>query len=111
MAIFADGVAYQTNTVTTAAHLVFTGNSTGLAALSPAVTLKDITIVNTGAVNIFLGSSSVTAATGLILRPGNQVTIQGWTETSGTTTYDVYGITSSGTTTTEAALATVVAVS
>lgn len=107
MAIFADGPAYQTNTVTTAAHVVFSANATALAALSPAVALHDVTIINTGTVTIYLGQpTNVTAATGIPLAPGQQITINGYTATSGTTTNDIWGITSAGTTTTEAGLAT-----
>jgi len=107
VAIFGTGIALQTNTVTSSAHLVWTANSTALAALSPAITVHDVTIINTGSVTVYLGTSSVTAATGLALPSGAQLTYNGYVATTGTTTNDIYGITSSGTTTTEAALATV----
>jgi hypothetical protein len=111
VAIFDSGSdAFQTSTPGTAATLVFGGSTATLAGLSPAVTLRDVTIINTGATTCFVGSSSVTAAAGLPLKAGQQVTIQGWTTTTGTTTNDIYAITSSGTTTCNAGLATVAAV-
>lgn len=72
-------------------------------------TLRDLTIINTGTVTCFVGTSSVTASTGLRLDPGQQLTIQG-SNTVGSTNWNLYAITSSGTTTVEASLASQVAV-
>lgn len=104
MAIFANGVATQTSAPGTSATAVFNPNSTALAALSPAVALHDVTIINTGSVNVALGSSTVTATTGLILKPGQQLTIQGWLATSGNAAGEIYGIVASGTGACEAGL-------
>jgi len=75
-------------------------------------TLRDLTIVNNGAVTCFVGTSSVTATTGVPLAPGQQLTIQGSqaVASSGNTSWNLYAITASGTTTIEASLATVVSV-
>jgi hypothetical protein len=101
----------QTNSVGSGAAVdVFTANATAFAALSPAVTLHDVTIINVGPATVYLGSSSVTAATGLALKAGQQATIQGWTATTGTTTNDVWAITSSGTAEVIGALATLASV-
>lgn len=98
MAIFANGVADQTSAPTSSSTVVWNPNSTALAALSPAVTLHDVTIVNTGSVTVYLGSfSAVTAVTGFALKAGQQVTVQGFTATSGNAAGEIWGITSSGT--------------
>jgi hypothetical protein len=113
MAIFdAGSPAYQTQSyVGGTAVLVWSGTVTALAGISPAVTLRDVTIQNTGSNVIYLGGSSVTTA-GLYLPPGGQVTIQGWAGTSNTTTRDIYGIavSSSVTSSTAAGLATLASV-
>lgn len=113
MAIFdAGSPAYQTTaSVGTTATLIWSGTFTALAGISPAVSLRDITIVNTGSNPIYVGGSSVTTAA-LYVPAGGQVTIQGWTATSNTTTRDIYaivlgvGLTSS----TQAGLATLASV-
>jgi hypothetical protein len=90
-------------------------NTTGTPIGSPTVdfptgaTLTAITLINVGAVNCFLGTSAVTAATGLILKPGEQLTIQNGTHVvaeTGTTSWNLYAITASGSTTVEVSLAT-----
>lgn len=103
MALFATGVASQSTTLPsggTTATIVWDPNSTALAALSPAVTLKDVTLLNAGANLCWLGQSSVTTTTGVPLSPGQQVTIQGSTYTSGSTTGRIYAICGAGTATT-----------
>jgi hypothetical protein len=113
MAIFDVGSpAYQaTALIGGTAVLIWSGTVTALAGISPAVTLKDLTIINTGANVCWVGGSSVTSAA-LPLLAGQQVTIQGWTGTSNTTTTDVYAICASGaaTTSTVAGLATLASV-
>lgn len=102
-------------TVTSSATQIF--NTSGTPISSPAAptlfstgaNLGSLTIVNTGAVNAFIGTSAVTAATGLILKPGEQLTLQNATHLvgeTGATSWNVYGITSSGSTTVEVGLAT-----
>lgn len=97
MAIFdAGSPAYQTTaTVGGTAVRIWSGTFTALAGISPAVTLRDITILNTGANTLWVGGSSVTTAA-LPLLPGQQVTVQGWSATSNTTTNDIFAIAASG---------------
>lgn len=99
--------------VTTAATQVY--NTTGTPISGPTVdfptgaNLGQITLINVGSVNCFLGTSAVTAATGLILKPGEQLTIENGTHLAaetGTTSWNLYAITASGSTVVEAALAT-----
>jgi hypothetical protein len=96
---------------------IWSGTVSALAAVSPAVTLHDITIVNTGVGVLWLCSGSATAvssagSTGLAVPAGAQLTIIGWTTTSGTSTNDIWGIgqTNSGTVTAIAGLATLASV-
>jgi hypothetical protein len=104
-------------TVTSSATQIY--NTTSYTAVGGTVysfpvgaTLRDITIVNTGTVTCFIGTSAVTAATGVPLRAGEQLTIQGShvQAESGATSWNLYAITASSTTTIEASLATQVAV-
>lgn len=107
MAIFANGPAYQTASIGTSAALVFNPNSTALQATNVVGSaLRNVTIVNTGAATVFLGTSSVTAATGLALAAGQQLTIEGYSAVAGNATGAIYGITSSGTAFVEAGLET-----
>lgn len=96
MALFAGGSAtVQTNTIGGTAHLIWTSNSASLGSVSPAATIHDVSIINTGTATCWVGGSSVTTAA-LPLLPGQQVTVQGWTSTTGVTTQDIYGITIGG---------------
>jgi len=105
VAIYANGPAYQSTSVTNSATLVFGGSITTLAAITPAVTLKNVTLFNSGTTTAFIGGSSTTSAA-LPLAPGQQVLIEGYSTTSGTTTHDLYAITAAGTTTINAGLTT-----
>jgi hypothetical protein len=88
--------AYQTTAlIGGTAVLIWSGTFTALAGISPAVTLRDVSIINTGANVLYIGGSSVTTAA-LYLPPGAQVTVQGWAGTSNTTTRDIYAIATSG---------------
>lgn len=113
MAIFdAGSPAYQTTaSIGGTAVLVWSGTFTALAGISPAVTVRDITVVNTGANNLWVGGSSVSTV-GMFLPPGGQLTVQGWSATSNTTTRDVYAVAASGaaTSSTAAGLATLASV-
>lgn len=101
-------------TVTSSATQIF--NTTGTPISSPSVNftagvnLGTLTLINTGQANCWVGTSSVTATTGLLLKPGEQLTIQNGThiaaESGAATSWNLYAITASGTTTVEAALAT-----
>lgn len=112
MAIFSVGSpAYQAASGSTTAVKIWSGTASALAALSPAVTLRDFTVVNTGTVTIYVGGSSVAgAATGAPVPAGAQLTIQGWTATSNTSTNDVWAISAAGNWTTESSLATLASV-
>lgn len=101
MAIFdAGSAAYQGPTsVGGTAVLIWSGTATALAAVTPAVTLRDITVQNVGSFTCYVGGSSVTTAA-MPVPAGAQLTIQGWTATSNKTTNDVFAITTSGATAT-----------
>lgn len=111
MPIFdAGSPAYQSASVGQSAALIWSGTASALAGITPAVTLRDITIINTGTATVFIGGSLVTA-TAFPLGPGQQMTVQGWTATSNKTTNDIFGICSAGTTVvTTAGLATLASV-
>lgn len=115
MAIFESNLVQQT-TITTAAlvwdpsYTTVNGTAFGpfgvVTVQTPAQTLRDVTIVNTGANTVWLGGSTVTAATGLALPAGAQITYNGYVATAGQTAGRIYGISTSGTTV-EVGLATV----
>lgn len=104
------------STVTNSATQVYSSTSVTVGSTTytfPAgVVLHDLTIINTGSTTCYLGSSTVTSSTGLPLKPGEQLTIQGQVTaaTSGVLGWNIYAITASGTTTMEASLATVAVV-
>lgn len=105
MAIFANGAATQSNSVGTSSVKIFDVAHSGIPT---GVTLKDVTIVNTGLVAMFLGSfTAVTAVTGLRLDPGDQITFNGYSHAQGDTTGNIFAITASGTTSALTGLATV----
>lgn len=104
MAIFGSNI--QTTSVGNTAAAVFNPNAAPFSTL--AGPLKDVTIENTSStVSVFLGSSSVTAATGLVLGPGQQITYEGFSTATGSGGTALYAITSSGTAVVVAGLATV----
>lgn len=102
MAIFATNP--QSATVTNSATKIFDSTSSNYVT---GATLKDLTILNTGTTSVYLGQSTVTSSTGLLLQAGTQVTYNGYSHAKSDTTGDVYAITASGTSTTLAGLATV----
>jgi hypothetical protein len=104
MGIFAASTVQNTAPGSGGTTKIFDANSSLYAA---GATLTDVTIVNAGTVTVFLGSSTVTAAHGLRLDPGVQVTLNGYRHVKGDTNGDIYAITSSGTGAVEAGLATV----
>ena len=94
MAIFDVGSpAYQANSLGTTASIVWSGTAPAIGSVSPAAVVRDLTIINTGTATCYLGGTGITttATTGFALAPGVQVTLQGWTATTGTSTNDVYG--------------------
>lgn len=86
MAIFEGNIVQNNTSVGTIASLIWNPENTSsttfgpLGSVSSTAVLKDVTIVNTGTVNVYVGSGSAAAATttGLLLPVGGQVTIQGY---------------------------------
>jgi hypothetical protein len=116
MAIFAASPpAYQTTaSVGSSATQIYNTTSVTVNSVTysfpTGVTLSELTIVNTGTVTCYVGTSSVTATTGTPLKSGEQMTIRGnghLQAESGNSSWNLYAITASGTTTIEAGLATV----
>jgi hypothetical protein len=116
MAIFNSSTpSYQgPTTVSNSATQIY--NTTGTPISDPTVefptgaALSEITVINTGTVTCWVGASSVTDATGTPLKSGEQLTIRGnghVAAESGTSSWNLYAITASGSTTVEASLATV----
>ena len=103
MGIFASSSVQVSSVGSGATVKIFDTTSSKYAT---GATLRDVTIINTGSVTIFLGSSTVTAAHGLPLPAGVQITYTGYSHVKGDTTGDIYAITSSGSATVEAGLAT-----
>lgn len=104
MAVFANSAATQTATVTNSATLIFDSDASGIPT---GAAIGDVTVVNTGATTIFVGSASVSATTGLRCPAGAQITITGFGALQSSTNYDIYAITASGTSTTLSGPATV----
>lgn len=102
MSIFGPNV--QTSSVGTSAVAVFNPNAAPFS--TDAGPLKDVIFLNTGSVTVFLGSASVTAATGLQLLAGQQLTYNGFSTPAGASGTALYAITSSGTSTVLTGLAT-----
>lgn len=95
MAIFANSAATQaTASVGTSATQIFNPSASGIPS---GASLGDITVINTGSTTFFVGQSTVTASTGLRVPPGAQVTVSGFGAKQGSSTYSIYAITSSGT--------------
>jgi hypothetical protein len=93
MAIFATG-SVQSSAVADTSSKVFDTTSSLYAT---GAYLTNLTIVNTGANSIYVGSfTGVTAITGLLLNPGSQLTFHGYSHVKGDTTGDVYAICASG---------------
>jgi hypothetical protein len=104
--------ASQGTTVSTSAVQVYNNSSYGGATFPTSTTLSNLTVMNTGTATCFVGTSTVSATTGVPLAPGQQLVIIGnqTAGTSGNTSWNLSAITSAGTTTTEASLATLVSV-
>lgn len=69
--------------------------------------LRDITVVNSGTALMYVGGTSVSTTTGMLVPAGGQLTVQGWLGTSGAATNDVFAIAAyaTGATTANAGLA------
>lgn len=110
MGIFnATGATYQVTTVTSSATQIYNTLGPSSTGITAGTALANLTIVNSGTVNVFLGSSSVTAATGLVLFPGQTLVIQGSTVAAGSgSLWNLYGITSSANNVVEVGLSSIV---
>lgn len=114
MPIFNSGLpSYQTTaTVDTTLNGIQIYSTTGTNGVDfPAgTTLGALTIMNTGTVTCYYGQSGVSASTGTPLKPGEQVTIRGVghvAKETGSTSWNLYAITASGSTSITASLDTV----
>lgn len=99
MAIFANGVATQTTaSVGNTSVKIFNASLSGIPT---GAAIGDVTVINTGSTTIFVGSfTGVTAITGVRVPPSGQLTINGFGAVQGSTNYDIYAITASGTSST-----------
>jgi len=88
-------------------------NTTGTPISSPTVNftagaqLASITVTNVGSVKCWVGISAVSVTTGVPLQAGESITITNGSHKaaeSGTSSWNLYAITASGTTLVEAAL-------
>jgi len=108
--------AYQgPTTVTATATQIFNTTSVTIGSntytFPTGTNLAQITMINVGSNNCWIGTSSVTATTGLLLKPGEQLTIENGThlaaESGAATSWNLYAICASTLTTTiEVSLAT-----
>lgn len=103
MAIFAASTQ-TTTSVGNSATQVFNSNASFVAS---GASVTNVTVVNAGSVDCFLGQSGVTSSTGLRLPAGAQVTFHNWSYPKNTAAANIYAITASGTTTVLSGLATV----
>jgi hypothetical protein len=99
MAIFANGPATQTTSVTTtsgtAMAIVFNTAATGVTG-----TLRNVLVINAGTATAYLGGGTTfTATTGFPVAAGSQLLLEG-------PAINIYGLTSAGTTTLIAGLST-----
>jgi len=113
-----EGNLVQTTAITTSAALIWDPSNTSATAfgplgkvnvLTPAQTLKDVTIINQGPGILYVGQGSAITNTGttqaLAVPVGGQLTLQGYTATAGATAGRIYGI-SASTSAVEVGLAT-----
>lgn len=118
MAIFASSPpAYQATasvSTTSGGTVIYSTTSITIGSTTytfpTGVTLSELTIQNTGTVTCFVGQNGVTATTGVPLKSGEQLTIRGnghLAAESGASSWNLYAITASGTTSIVASLVTV----
>lgn len=90
---------------------VVTSGGTAFYAFPSSAVLSNLTVINTGTATAYIGSAGTPTTSSLALPPGFQLTIQGTAVVSATSSnFNLWAITSAGTTSIEAGLATVVAV-
>ena len=120
MPIFETSIQQVNSNIGTSYSLIWNPENTStttfgaLGSVSSTATLKDVTIMNTGTVTVFVGSGTQTAggsAGSLALGVGQQLTIQGYNVTNPSgTTGQIWGNTTTGTGATTAGLASVASV-
>jgi hypothetical protein len=93
MAIFANGTATQTSSVGTAAGTVPIFTTSGLTG-----TLRNVAVSNTGTATCYVGGGTAVTVAAMPVAPGGVLVLQGSAVT-------LYALTSAGTTTTVAGLA------
>jgi hypothetical protein len=118
--IFAAGIQQVQSSIGTTSALVWNPENTSATTFGPlgsvpaTAVLKDVTILNTGTVTVYIGSGSLTAGgsqTPLAIPVGGQVTVQGYSVSSPSgATGQIWGNTSSGTGSTLAGLVSVASV-
>ena len=90
---------------------VVTTAGTAFYAFPASAILSNLTVINTGTATAYIGSAGTPTTSSLALPAGFQLTIQGTAVVSATSSnFNLWAITSAGTTSIEAGLATVVAV-
>jgi len=100
VALFESAIQQVNTSVGTVASLIWNPENTSATTFGPlgsvasTAVLKDVTIINTGTVAVLVGSGSASAAatTGLSIPAGGQVTVQGYSVTSpSSTTGQIWG--------------------
>jgi hypothetical protein len=113
--IFATGIQQVSSAVGTTAAIIFQPSNTStttygaLGSITVGTVLTNLIIENTGASSIYVGMGSASAATttGLQVVAGGQVMLYGYNVTAAnSTTGNVWGQTSSGTTNVTVGMAT-----
>ena len=120
MPLFENSIVQVNSSVGSVSSLIWNPENTStttfgsLGSVPATATLKDVTIINTGANTIYVASGSLSAATttGLAVPAGGQVTVQGYSVTNPSgTTGQIWANTAFGaTSSTEAGLASVASV-
>jgi hypothetical protein len=120
VAIFESSIQQVNSAIGTTSALVWNPENTSATAFGPlgsvpsTAVLKDVTILNTGTVTVYVGSGSLSAGgsqTPLAIPAGGQVTIQGYSVTNPSgATGQIWGNVTTGTGSTLAGLATVASV-
>jgi hypothetical protein len=118
--IFESAIQQANSSIGTASSLVWNPENQSSTTFGPlgsvpsTAVLKDVTIINTGTVPVYLGSGSLAAGgtvTPLQIPVGGQVTVQGYSVSNPSgTTGQIWGNVTSGTGSTLAGLASVASV-
>ena len=98
MAIFESNIL-QVSSPGTVSTLIWNPNNTSattfgaLGSVPSTAILKDVTIVNQGTCNVYVGAGSAAVATalGFMIPVGGQLTLQGYYATGGTTLNPIWG--------------------